>query len=833
MNNDYTPNANRALDGAEAAARRYNHSYIGTEHLLCSILAIPNCGACRRFRALDVDPDELRIQLEQMIGHSENVRMRGEIPVTARTRKILELAKLEARRLQASAVGTEHIILAILAEGESVAAQILSGHGLTPEAFAKAGAKADDEDIPEDPQPDEPDGDEEDDETPSPDDESKGAKKGKTPALNIFGRDLTALARKGELDPVIGRKQELVRVVQVLSRRTKNNAVLIGEAGVGKTAVVEGLAQAIAIGDVPERMREKRVISLDMARVVAGTQYRGQFEERLKQLIEEAKLAGNVVLFLDEIHTLVGAGGAEGAMDAANILKPALARGELQVVGATTLKEYHKSIEKDAALERRFQSILVNEPAIDETVEILRGIAPRYEKHHNVKFEDESLRAAVTLTARYLPARLLPDKAIDAIDETGARVRMKSAVRPPDFKADEAEIAEIHARKEAAVKASAFEDAAKWRDAEIDARKALDEKLKQWREEHAEKTVTVTPDDIAATVASISGVPVERMTESTAGKLLNIEKELNGAVIGQSAAIESIARALRRSRANLGDPKRPIGSFLFLGPTGVGKTLLAKMLAEKVYGDPKALIALDMTEFSSAFTSSRLVGAPPGYVGYDEGGQLTERVRRRPYSVVLFDEFEKASSDVMNMMLQLLDDGRLTDGQGRQVDFRNTIVIATANLGFDFAKEGKSFGFSQETASASYETLRDKLLDEAKRTFRPELLNRFDETVVFRKLEKDDVVTILDIELAKLRTRLSERDMTLELDRKATDFLVAKGSDDAMGARPLRRAVQHYVEDPLADLLFREELVPGRIKVSLTKDETALSFKQPRRAASD
>ena len=828
MNTDYTPNANRALDGAEAAARRYNHSYIGTEHLLCSILAIPNCGACRRFRALDVDPDELRIQLEQMIGHSENVRMRGEIPVTARTRKILELAKLEARRLQASAVGTEHIILAILSEGESVAAQILAGHGLTPEAFVKAESKADEDELPEDPQPDEPDGDEEGDEAPVPDGEAKAAKKGKTPALNIFGRDLTALARKGELDPVIGRKQELARIVQVLSRRTKNNAVLIGEAGVGKTAVVEGLAQAIALGDVPERMRDKRVVSLDMARVVAGTQYRGQFEERLKQLIEEVKIVGNVILFLDEIHTLVGAGGAEGAMDAANILKPALARGELQVVGATTLKEYHKSIEKDAALERRFQSILVNEPAIDETVEILRGIAPRYEKHHNVKFADESLRAAVTLTARYLPARLLPDKAIDAIDETGARVRMKTAVRPPDFKSDEAQIADLHARKEAAVKASAFEDAAKWRDAEIAAHEALAAKVKKWREEHAEKTIDVTPDDIAATVASISGVPVERMTESTAGKLLNIERELNAAVIGQHAAIESIARALRRSRANLGDPKRPIGSFLFLGPTGVGKTLLAKMLAEKVYGDPKALIALDMTEFSSAFTSSRLVGAPPGYVGYDEGGQLTERVRRRPYSVVLFDEFEKASSDVMNMMLQLLDDGRLTDGQGRQVDFRNTIVIATANLGFDFAKEGKSFGFSQETASASYETLRDKLMDEAKRTFRPELLNRFDETVVFRKLEKQDVVTILDIELAKLRTRLSERDMTLELDKKATDFLVTKGSDDAMGARPLRRAVQHYVEDPLADLLLREELVPGRIKVSLTKDETALSFKQPR-----
>ena len=603
MNNDYTPNANQALDGAEAAARRYNHSYIGTEHLLCSILAIPNCGACRRFRALDVDPDELRLQLEQMIGHSENVRMRGEIPITARTRKILELAKLEARRLQASAVGTEHIILAILSEGESVAAQILAGHGLTPEAFAKAESQVDDEPLPDEPAPDES-AEGEEDEAPAPDGETKSAKKGKTPALNIFGRDLTALARKGELDPVIGRKQELVRVIQVLSRRTKNNAVLIGEAGVGKTAVVEGLAQAIALGDVPERMRDKRVVSLDMARVVAGTQYRGQFEERLKQLIEEVKLVGNVVLFLDEIHTLVGAGGAEGAMDAANILKPALARGELQVVGATTMKEYHKSIEKDAALERRFQSILVNEPAIDEAVDILRGIAPRYEKHHNVKFADEALRAAVTLTARYLPARLLPDKAIDAIDETGSRVRMKSAVRPPDFKADEAEIAEIHARKEAAVKASAFEDAAKWRDAELAAREALAAKVKQWREEHAEKTIAVSPDDIAATVASISGVPVERMTESTAGKLLNIEKELNAAVIGQSAAIESIARALRRSRANLGDPKRPIGSFLFLGPTGVGKTLLAKMLAEKVYGDPKALIALDMTEFSSAFTSS-------------------------------------------------------------------------------------------------------------------------------------------------------------------------------------------------------------------------------------
>lgn len=832
MNELYTPYAQQALDGAESVARHYNHTYIGTEHVLACILKMENCKACRCLSRLGLDNDDLAMELDRIIGRGEAIAVRGSLPMTARTKKVLEFAKIEAARMKSDRVGTEHLMLAMLREGESVGAQILFGHDVTAETFAKALDGGDVQNT------DNGSADDKNDDARMDDDadlsehieggnnDGKGGKKLKTPALNAYGRDLTKAASQGELDPVIGRKQEIERILQVLSRRTKNNAVLIGEAGVGKTAVVEGLAEAIASGDAPERMRGKRVISLDMTRVVAGTMYRGQFEERIKQLIEEAKNAKNCILFLDEIHTLVGAGGAEGAMDAANILKPSLARGEIQVIGATTLKEYHKSIEKDAALERRFQSVIVNEPSQEDAVEILKGIASRYEKHHNVKFEPEALKAAVKLTARYLPARLLPDKAIDAIDETGSRTRMKNAVRPPDVKADEEKIAEINLKKQDAANRGVYEEAAKWRDEEKAAKAALKKKLETWQAEHAEKVVTVTADDIAATVAAISGVPVERMSFAAAEKLLGIEKDLNNVVVGQTEAISSIARALRRSRANLGDPNRPIGSFLFLGPTGVGKTLLAKMLAEKVYGDRKALISLDMTEFSDKFTSSRLVGAPPGYVGYDEGGQLTERVRRRPYSVVLFDEFEKASPDVMNMLLQILDEGKLTDGQGRTIDFRNTIIIATANLGFDFAREGHSFGFSQDEVSTSYDALKEKLLSEAKRTFRPELLNRFDETVVFRKLDTKNVETILSLELALLRSRLSEKDMTLELDRKAIAFLVGKGSDEAMGARPLRRAVQRFVEDPLAEMLLADKLKPGKIKVSLSKGGE-LTFTQP------
>ena len=622
---------------------------------------------------------------------------------------------------------------------------------------------------------------------------------------------------------MIGREKELKRIIQILSRRTKNNAVLIGEAGVGKTAVVEGLAQAIHRGEVPEKMQSKRVVAIDMARMVAGTQYRGQFEERLKKLIDETKRAGNVVLFLDEIHTMVGAGGAEGAMDAANILKPALARGELQCVGATTLKEYHKSIEKDAALERRFQSVQVDEPTVADTIQILKGIAPKYEEHHSVKFGDAALRAAVELTARYLPARQLPDKAIDAMDETGARLRMGASARPKSLTSRQEAIDALKGKKDAAVKAGDFDSAARYRESIKLASAEFQEALKKWKETHAEEIIEATEEDVAETVSSMSGVPVEKMNATTAEKLLGMEKALGEVVVGQTPAIKAIARALRRSRALMADPKRPIGSFLFLGPTGVGKTHLAKMLAEKVYGDEKALITLDMSEFQEKYSSSRLVGAPPGYVGYDEGGQLTEKVRRRPYSVVLFDEFEKANSDVMNMLLQILDDGRLTDGQGRVIDFRNTIIICTANLGFDFAREGHTLGFATETAETSFDLLKEKLLSEAKRTFRPELLNRFDETVVFRKLEKGDMESILKLELAKLQSRLKDSHIALSLDKKATAFLVEKGYDSALGARPLRRVVQDYVEDPLADLVLAGKSKP-RMRGKLAKDGKSIKF---------
>ena len=815
-----TKHAVDAMNGAAGCARQLGHDHIGCEHVFLSILAIPTCEASRRLTSFGLSLDDLAESLRSMIQvGSMPVMQRGQLPISARCQKVLAMSEIEAGKDRP--VGTEHLVISMLREGENAAAQMLFNAGVTVEKFIAAGAHggggADgagegsgavgEHDEAEDRRT-----------------EGENGKAQKTPTVNNYGRDLTAMARRGELDPVIGRAKELRRLVQVLSRRTKNNAVLIGEAGVGKTAVVEGLAQAIHRGEVPEKMQNRRVVAIDMARVVAGTQYRGQFEERLKKIIDETKRAGNIILFLDEIHTLVGAGGAEGAMDAANILKPALARGELQCVGATTLKEYHKSIEKDAALERRFQSIVVDEPTVSDTVEILKGVASKYELFHSIRFADAAIRAAAELTSRYLPARQLPDKAIDALDETGARLRAASSVRPEKLTRLQEEIDTLRGKKDAEVAAGNFDAAAQCRDEISEKSRRLHEAVMKWKQDHVEETIEVTESDIAETVSLISGVPVEKMNATTAEKLLGMEKTLGEVVIGQEPAIKAIARALRRSRALTINPKRPIGSFLFLGPTGVGKTHLAKMLADRVYGDDKALISLDMSEFQEKYSSSRLVGAPPGYVGYDEGGQLTEKVRRRPYSVVLFDEFEKANADVCNMLLQILDEGRLTDGQGRVIDFRNTIVICTANLGFDFAREGHTLGFAKDTAETSYDMLREKLLAEAKRAFRPELLNRFDETVVFRKLEKDDMRRILKLEIDKLAERLKDSHITLALDRKAEEFLIEKGYDSALGARPLRRVVQEHVEDALADLVLAGKAKP-RLKVRLAKDGSSLVIK--------
>ena len=818
----FSKHAVDALNAASSCARTFGHDHIGTEHIFLSIIAIPACQAAKRLVALGQSLEDLAESMKQMIaGNSDGLMQRGQLPLTARTKKVLDIAGIEAGG-PGKIVDTACLVVAMLREGENAAAQLLFNAGVTVDKFIAAGTQgtgsgeqeAENGDAEPDP------GEEKETSASAP---GANGKAQKTPTVNAFGRDLTDMARKGLLDPVIGRTKELKRIVQILSRRTKNNAVLIGEAGVGKTAVVEGLAQAIHLGEVPEKMQSKRVVALDMARVVAGTQYRGQFEERLKKIIDETRRAGNIILFLDEIHTMVGAGGAEGAMDAANILKPALARGELQCVGATTLKEYHKSIEKDAALERRFQSVTVDEPSVADAVEILSGIAPKYSEFHTVTYSKDAIRAAVELTARYLPARQLPDKAIDALDETGARLRAGASARPKHLTEMQERIDTLRGQKDAVVAKGDFDSAAKFRDALKKAAAEFQAELKKWKDAHAEETIEITEKDVAETVSSMSGVPVEKMNATTAEKLLGMENALGQVVIGQDPAVKAIARALRRSRALMADPKRPIGSFLFLGPTGVGKTHLAKMLAEKVYGDSKSLITLDMSEFQEKYSSSRLVGAPPGYVGYDEGGQLTEKVRRRPYSVILFDEFEKANGDVCNMLLQILDEGRLTDGQGRIIDFRNTIVICTANLGFDFAREGHALGFAKNTAETSFEVLREKLLGEAKRAFRPELLNRFDETVVFKKLEKEDMKKILALELEKLQARLKDSHIALSLDKKATEFLIEKGYDPSLGARPLRRVVQDYIEDPLADLVLAGKTRP-RMRGKLAKDGQSLKF---------
>ena len=830
--NNFTPRAQRAIQLATREADRFNHAYVGTEHLLLGLVGLGEGVAVEVLESMGVSLEDIRLAVERQVGHGGETKTAGQIPFTPRTKKIFQLALVEAQSMHQPQVGTEHLLLALLREGEGKAAQVLASLNVNVDDVQTAVRKYLEANYDETAGG----GDEEPQAAgamsaaPAKSEETAGGKPGaapgkiKTPALNAFGRDLTELARRGELDPVVGRKNELERVIQILCRRTKNNAALLGDAGVGKTAVVEGLAQAIVSGEVPERMRDRRVVALDMALMVAGTKYRGQFEERIKAVMEEIRRLGNVVLFLDELHTIVGAGSAEGTMDASNIIKPALSRGELQCIGATTLGEYRKSIEKDAALERRFQTVRVDEPTVEETIAILKGIRERYEKHHNVKYSDAALDAAARLTARYQPGRQLPDKAIDAIDEAGARVRMHATVRPPDVREHEQSIREITRRKDAAIRDQHFEEAAALRDQERKAREGLDAVVRKWKEEHADVALQVTPEDITTTVSRITGVPLARMSEGELARLLSLEKDLEAAVIGQAPAIKAMARALRRSRADLKDPRRPIGTFIFLGPTGVGKTMLAKALAERMFGDDKSLIQIDMSEYMEKFNVSRLVGSPPGYIGHEEGGQLTERVRRRPYSVVLFDEVEKAHPDVMHMLLQIMDEGRLTDSLGRHVDFRNTVVILTSNLGFDTAKQARGLGFSQDTVVNDYERMKTQMIEESKRVFKPELLNRFDEIVVFRRLERGDVEQILDLELAKVRARLADRGINIELTDAATAFLVEKGFDPALGARPLRRAVERYVEDPLADELLQRNDVKGTLDITVNEAGDALTF---------
>jgi ATP-dependent Clp protease ATP-binding subunit ClpC len=812
--NNFTPRAQQVLALARKEADRFNHNFVGTEHLLLGLIKLGQGVAVNVLQKLGLDLETVRMEVEKQVGTGPDQKMIGNIPYTPRVKKVLALAAKEAKALNHTYVGTEHILLGLLREGDGVAARVLKNLDVDIEQTRQEILKELDPNFAAQEEQQASAGGET-PEKPAP--EKKGEVK--TPALKAFGRDLTEIARKGEMDPVIGRKNEIERVIQILCRRTKNNPVLLGEAGVGKTAIVEGLAQEIAAGNVPELLREKRVITLDLALMVAGTKYRGQFEERIKAVMDEIRRAKNILLFIDELHTIVGAGSAEGTMDASNIIKPALSRGEMQCIGATTLNEYRKYIEKDAALERRFQSVKVEAPSIEEAILILKGLRGKYEEHHKAEFTDKAIEAAVNLSDRYIPDRFLPDKAIDLMDEAGSRARIGTMTRPPEVKDIEAEIEEIKTKKERAIKEQDFEGAASMRDKEKQAKEKLDNVLNTWRTNREEKRVKVDEEDIQHVVAKWTGIPLKRMEQGEAQRLLNVEEQMSKTVIGQREAVSAMCKALRRSRADLKDPKRPIGTFALLGPTGVGKTLLAKTLAEQMFGDSKSLIQLDMSEYMEKFNVSRLVGSPPGYVGYEEGGQLTEQVRRKPYCVVLFDEIEKAHPDVWNMLLQILEEGKLTDSVGRVVNFRNTIILMTSNVGSETIKKQSSMGFSPISDEQSYERMREKILEEARRTFRPEFLNRLDDVIVFRTLTKPDLVEILDLEINKVMERLKNKHIKLTLDEKAKDFLVEKGYDPNYGARPMRRSVERFLEDPLAEEILKGNLHENDpIQVTFEKD---------------
>ncbi|MDD3655365.1 MAG: ATP-dependent Clp protease ATP-binding subunit [Atribacterota bacterium] len=788
----YTEKVRKVIMMAQEEAVNLNHNYIGTEHILVGLVKENEGIAGRILRELGVEAERVTEEIEKIVGRGKYQEV-SEITFTPRAKKVLELASQEASRLGQNYIGTEHILLGLIKEGSGVATRILNEMGLDLENIYSQVMKV----LME---------------SDHPETASSGIRKeSKVPTLDEFGRDLTDLAREEKLDPVVGRNNEIQRVIQILSRRKKNNPCLIGEAGVGKTAIVEGLAQKIANNDVPEILKNKRIISLDLALIVAGTKYRGEFEKRLKRIVKEVQNSNDIILFIDEFHTLVGAGAAEGAIDASNILKPALARGEIQAIGATTTDEYRKYIEKDKALERRFQPINVPEPTIEEAIQILRGLRDKYEAHHKLTITDQSLIAAVKLAARYVSGRFLPDKAIDVIDESASRVKLRNTVYPPDVKEVEEQLLKIRKEKDAAVRLQEFEKAAKLRDKERKYEEKYNEIKRDWETGKTKDKIEVTVEDVAEVVSSWSGVPVYSLKEEEAKKLIRMEEELHKRIIGQDDAIKAIARAVRRARAGMKDPKRPIGSFIFLGPTGVGKTELARSLAEFLFGDENAMISLDMSEYMEKFAVSRLVGAPPGYIGYEEGGQLTEKVRRRPYSVVLLDEIEKAHPDVFNILLQIFEDGRLTDAQGRVVDFKNTVIIMTSNVGATLIKKGASLGFrsSNEPEQMSYKDIKDSVMGELNKTFRPEFLNRIDEVIVFKSLTENEIRQIAELLLNEVRELLSEQKISFSVRKGAKDILVKEGYDPNFGARPLRRTIERLVENPISEKILSGEFKEG------------------------
>ncbi len=823
----FTDRARKVMQLANQEAQRFNHEYIGTEHILLGLVKEGSGVAANVLKNLDVDLRKIRLEVEKLVQSGPEMVTIGKLPQTPRAKKVIEYSMEEARNLNHNYVGTEHILLGLLREQEGVAAQVLMnlgmkledvreevlnllGHGMESAEVGERGGR-------------------EGTGGGEPGQPAKGGKS-KTPALDSFGRDLTELARQGKLDPVIGREREIERATQVLCRRTKNNPVLLGEAGVGKTAIVEGFAQRVINGEVPEILADKRIVVLDLAMMVAGTKYRGQFEERIKAVMNEVRRARNTILFIDELHTLVGAGGAEGAIDAANVLKPALARGEIQCIGATTLDEYRKYIEKDNALARRFQEIMVEPTGKTETIQILKGLRDRYEEHHRVQITDDAIVAAVEMSERYITARCLPDKAIDVIDEAGARVRLRTMSKPPDLKDIDDEVERLNKEKEDAVANQDFEKAASLRDQADKLRRKKEQITRDWREKSRETDGVVDEEVVAEVVSKMTGIPLTRLSTEDSLRLMNMEAELHKRVVSQEQAVTAVSKAVRRSRSGLKDPKRPTGCFVFAGPTGVGKTLLAKALAETLFGDPEALIHIDMSEYMEKHNVSRLIGAPPGYVGYEEGGQLTEKIRRRPYAVVLLDEIEKAHPDVFNMLLQVMEEGRLTDSFGRQVDFRNTILILTTNAGADAIKNESAFGFQKPDGDASYESMKSRVMDSIQRVFRPEFLNRLDDTIIFRHLNKEDLKKVIDFEMTKVLQRLHERGLELLMTDEAKEFIIKQGSDLDYGARPLRRAIEQRIEDPLAEELLRGTFEgKNTITVEAIKDSdgkiTRLDFK--------